>query len=191
MRGSWAVASRGIGLVLTASLALSGCGSNSVIPTVPEDALPGHAASLVELDAARVASDAVHPQELETVLGDAGFVGGRERTFSDPGPPPNRVQARVLQFGDIDGATAYLEWLRGHAAELIGDSHQQPAPELFGAFLIHTLPNACCPKNVPIFLTAWRRGAKVLSLEVAGADVTRQDVLDLIPTFDQAMGGAR
>jgi hypothetical protein len=188
MTGSWAVAPS-IGLVLAASLALSGCGSNSVVPTVPDDALPGHAASLVELDSTRVASDAVHPKELEAVLGDTGFVGGRERTFSDPGPPPSRVLARVMQFGDVDGAAAYLEWLRGHAAELIGDSHQQPAPELFGAFLARTLPNACCPKNVPIFLTAWRRGARVLSLEGAGADVTRQDMLDLIPTFDRAMRG--
>lgn len=150
---------------------------------------PGRPAALVELDAARMASDAVHPQELEAVLGGAGFVGGRERTFSDAGPPPARVLARVMQFGDADGATTYLSWLRGHAAGLIGDSEPQPAPELLEAFLVHTLPNACCPKNVPIFLTAWRRGAAVLSLEVAGAAVTRQDVLDLAPTFDHAMGG--
>lgn len=176
-------------LTLVASLALSGCGSNAAIPTVPGDALPGHAASVVELDAARVASDAVHPQELESVLGDAGFVGGRERTFSDPGPPPHRVQARVMQFGDVEGATTYLDWLRGHTPELIGDVEPQPAPQLLEAFLVHTLPNACCPKNVPIYLTAWRSGAAVFSLEVAGAAVTRQDVLDLAPAFDLAMGG--
>jgi hypothetical protein len=185
MRG-W---SRGA-LAVAASLALSACASNVAVPTVPGDALPGHAASVIGLDAARVASDAVHPQELESVLGDAGFLGGRERTFSDPGPPPHRVQARVMQFGDVEGATAYLTWLRGHAAELIGDVEPQTAPDLLEAFLVHTLPNACCPKNVPIFLTAWRRGAAVLSLEVAGAAVSRQDVLELAPAFDQAMGGA-
>jgi hypothetical protein len=155
---------------------------------VPGDALPGHAASVVELDAARVASDAVHPQEFEAVLEGAGFVGARERTFSDPGPPPHRVQARVMQFGDVEGATVYLNWLRGHSDELIGDVETQPAPKLLEAFLVHTLPNACCPKNVPIFLTAWRSGAAVLSLEVAGAAVTRQNVLDLAPAFDRAMG---
>jgi hypothetical protein len=189
MRGLGAVTSPGIGLLLAASLALPGCGSNVAIPTVPGAALPGHAASLVELDATRVASAAVHPQELAAVLGDAGFVGGNERTFSHPGPPPGRVLARVMRFGDVEGAAAYLDWLRGHAAELIGDSEPQPAPELLEAFLVHTLPNACCPKNVPIFFTAWRRGPTVLSLEVAGADVKRQDVLDLAPAFDHAMGG--
>jgi hypothetical protein len=177
-------------LALAAALALSGCGSHASIPSGPADALPGHAASVVELDAARVASDAVHPQELETVLGDAGFVGGRERTFSYPGPPPHRATARVMQFDDVGGATTYLTWLRGHTAELIGDAEPQPAPALLDAFLVHTLPNACCPKDAPIFLTAWRSGAAVLSLEVAGAAVTRQDVLDLAPEFDHAMGGA-
>ncbi|MEP7033459.1 MAG: hypothetical protein ABI879_05715 [Actinomycetota bacterium] len=178
-------------VALAVAVTLSACGSNAAVPTVPGDALPGHAASVVELDASLVASDAVHPQELETVLGDAGFVGGRERTFSDPGPPPHRVQARVMQFGDVEGATAYLTWLRGHSSELIGHVKPQSAPELLDAFLVQTVPNACCPKNVPIFLTAWRSGAAVLSLEVAGAAVTRQDVLDLAPAFDHAMGGAR
>jgi hypothetical protein len=177
-------------LALAAALALSGCGSHASIPSVPADALPGQPASVVELDAARVASDAVHPQELETVLGDAGFVGGRERTFSDPGPPPHRATARVMQFDDIQGATTYLAWLRWHTAELIGDAEPQPAPALLDAFLVHTLPNACCPKDAPIFLTAWRSGAAVLSLELSGAAVTRQDVLDLAPELDRAMGGA-
>jgi hypothetical protein len=176
-------------LALAASLALAGCGSHASIPTVPADALPGHAASVIELDAARVASDAVHPQDLESVLGDAGFVGGRERTFSDPGPPPHRATARVMQFDDVQGATTYLAWLRGHSAELIGDAEPQPPPALLGAFLVHTLPNACCPKDTTIFLTAWRSGATVLSLELSGAAVTRQDVLDLAPEFDLAMGG--
>lgn len=177
-------------LAVAASLALSGCGSRASIPTVPADALPGHPASVIELDAARVASDAVHPQELETVLGDAGFVGGRERTFSDPGPPPHRATARVMQFGDVQGATTYLTWLRGHTAELIGDAEPQPPPGLLDAFLVHTLPNACCPKDTAIFLTAWRSGATVLSLELSGATVTRQDVLKLAPEFDHAMGGS-
>jgi len=185
MKGS----SRGA-LALVAALTLSGCGSHASIPSVPADALPGNPASVVELDAARVASDAVHPQEVETVLGDAGFVGGQERTFSYPGPPPHRATARVMQFDDVQGATTYLTWLRGHTAELIGDAEAQPAPALLDAFLVHTLPNACCPKDAPIFLTAWRSGAAVLSLEIAGATVTRQDVLDLAPEFDQAMGGA-
>jgi hypothetical protein len=176
-------------VALAVSVTLSACGSNVAVPTVPGDALPGHAASVVELDASLVASDAVHPQELETVLGDAGFVGGQERTFSDPGPPPHRATARVMQFDDVQGATAYLTWLRGHTAELIGDAKPQPAPALLDAFLVHTLPNACCPKDTAIFLTAWRSGATVLSLELSGAAVTRQDALDLAPEFDHAMGG--
>lgn len=196
MRAFKTVAPLHIGLVVLASIALVGCASSVAAPglgtvpaltALPAEALPGHAAKVVELDATLVASDAVQPQELQVLLEDAGFVGGRQRTFSNGGSPPRRLLARVLQFGDAAGATAYLGWLREHASDVIGTAAPAPAPDLPEAFLAHRVPSGCCHQEVPIFLAAWRRGSTVLSLQVAGAAVTRADVPGLASAFDRAI----
>jgi hypothetical protein len=62
------------------SVTLSACGSNVTVPTVPGDALPGHAASVVELDASRVASDAVHTRDSSADVSGRSPIPGRRRT---------------------------------------------------------------------------------------------------------------
>src|SRR5262245_56501170 len=83
-----------VGRLVTAAAALAllvaaSCGAEEAAPSpsaappaveaIPAAALPGAAGDAVALDAGMVATGATEPEELETVLLDAGFEGGSER----------------------------------------------------------------------------------------------------------------
>ena len=134
-----------------------------------------------------LASDASDPRSLASLLEDAGFRAGSERTYSGPGEGFSLAVTRVLAFDDPDGAEAYLDWLREHPTDLIGDAEMVDPLDLPGApFLTVHLPNGCCPKEVPIYLSAWRRGPSVVSLRVSGRGLERDAVQDLADRLDAA-----
>ncbi|MEX2406242.1 MAG: hypothetical protein WD834_02795, partial [Actinomycetota bacterium] len=100
-------------LAVLVGLLLAACGSAASGPgAIPADALPGIAGEAIRLDAAAVAVDADDTTELETLLADAGFVAGAERSFGQVDGGRKRALARVLVFDQADGARRYVEWLQ-------------------------------------------------------------------------------
>lgn len=177
-------------LGIVAGLLLAACGSQAASGprAIPADALPGIAGEAVRLDAAAVAVDAADTAQLESLLADAGFVAGAERSFGQVDGGRKRALARVLVFDRADGARRYVAWLEDHVDELIGDSESLRLPQLPGAkFLVVNEPDACCPRETPVYLTAWGSGATVVTLEVGGVGVEPADVKTLASQLDAAI----
>ena len=141
----------------------------------PAAAVPWMRSTEETVDAQLLASDALHPEELATLLESAAFGSGVERLFTARRGPFSRVEARSLAFGSAPGASTYLGWLRGHASELIGDAEPVAAPRLpDGVLFVRHLATGCCHEEVPVYLAAWQRGPLVLSVKASGraADVS-------------------
>lgn len=154
----------------------------------PGDALPGRPGGVVALDATALASEASDAAQLEVLLEEAGYVGGAERSFSKTAGGRRRALARLLVFENAEGADRYLAWLEGHVVDLIGSAEPLEAPTLPGPrFLVVHEASACCPHAATMYLTAWRRGHLVLTLEVGGQGVDADDVSELAAAFDDAI----
>jgi hypothetical protein len=195
------VARRIVGLALVAGLFAVACGSHAPLasPTratrhvpalepIPEAALPGSPADPVQLDAAAVAVDAVDVAGLRSLLGDAGFVGGTQRQFSRVRAGRRRILARVLEFETPAGAARYLDWLRTHADDVIGDA--APNVDLDtprnGIVFVHE-PNPCCHNETRYFLAMWHEGPTVVTVEIAGEGAQASDVPELLSQLDAAV----
>ena len=177
-------------LGIVAGLLLAACGSQAASGprAIPADALPGVAGEAIRLDAAAVAVDAEDATELESLLADAGFVAGAERSFGQVGGGKKRALARVLVFDRVEGARRYAAWLEGHVDEVIGEAESLGGPPLPGArFLVVNEPDACCPRETPVYLAAWGSGATVVTLEVGGVGVEPDDVETLASQLDAAI----
>ncbi len=177
-------------LAVLVGLLLAACGSatTSGPRAIPADALPGVAGEAIRLDAAAVAIGADDTTELETLLADAGFVAGAERSFGQVDGGRKRALARVLVFDQADGARRYVAWLKDHVGELIGDTEALELPQLPGAsFLVVHEPSACCPRETPVYLAAWGSGATVVTLEVGGVGVEPADVKSLASQLEAAI----
>ena len=140
-------------------------------PSGVEAALPDElgglrAAATVELDAERVAADALDPAELASLLADAGFESAIERTYTGPSAGIRRIAVRVLRFGTPEGAERYLRWIRAHASEIIGELAGTVQSEA-GLVFIHE-PGGCCAKELPLAMGAWRSRREVIRVVVAG-----------------------
>ena len=155
-----------------AAIALVVVGCNrpaSPLPTLPADALPGMTSETTSLSIDSLAADALDRDALRSLLDDAGYLGGRERTYAGPGRSFSLAVTRVLVFEDADGAAAYVAWVREHPSDLLGTAETLPPLDLPGApFLLEHIPGGCCPKAVPIYLSAWRRGSTVLFVRASG-----------------------
>lgn len=176
-------------LAVLVGLLLTACGSAASGPrAIPPDALPGVAGEAIKLDAAAVAVGADDTTEVETLLADAGFVAGAERSFGQVDGGRKRALARVLVFDQADGARRYVAWLQDHVDELIGVSVSLGPPKLPGPrFLVVNEPDACCPRETPVYLAAWGSGATVVTLEVGGVGVEPADVKALASQLDAAI----
>jgi hypothetical protein len=174
------------------------CGSDDTAPsptaappapqTIPAGALPGTASHVVALDVQMVATDAIAPEELETLLLDAGFEGGSERTFSKVVGGRRRLLARVLEFEAAVGARRYVRWLSDHVEELIGDADVDPALEAPGAGTVYVHePDPCCHNDTRIFLAAWAEGTRAITLEIAGQAARASAVAELASKLDAAL----
>jgi hypothetical protein len=140
------------------------------------------------IDAKTLAGDALDPEELTHLLDDAGFLAGRERTFSGPGERFSLAVTRVLMFSSIDGAASYLGWLRDHPEDLLGSAEALDPLDLPGDpfLMIHT-PGGCCPKEVPIYLSAWQRGSTVVFLRASGRQADPGAVQELAAELDRVV----
>ena len=168
-------------------LVLSACADDGtpVPPVLPADALPGMESEDTVVDAGVLARDALDPEALDRLLDDAGFVSGRGRTFSGPGERFSLAVTRVLVFASPDGAASYVGWLREHPKGLLGSAEPLAPLELPGDpfLLVHT-PGGCCPKAVPIYLSAWQRGSSVLFVRVSGRGADPSSVQQLAAELD-------
>jgi hypothetical protein len=176
-------------LTLLAGLVASACGSEPPrLEPIPATALPGSAAEPVELDAATLAVEAIDFAELGSLLKDAGFVAGTQRLFSRNQGGRRRVLARVLTFETAGGAERYLQWLRMHADEVIGDAATNADVEIpAGGTVFEHEPDPCCHNETRIFLAVWSRGSTVFTLEVGGQAARASNVPELITGLDAAI----
>ena len=168
--------------------ALVACGGRGLVaPALPGSALAGEAGPFLELDAETLAADSLDPAELRAVLNGAGFAGASQRVWIDA-EQERRALVRALAFDTPAGADVYLGWLRAHTFDVIGEAEEHapldvPSP----SFLTVHEPGGCCPKEGRIFLTAWREGTVVLSLEVGGRNVGRRDAQEFASALDAAV----
>jgi hypothetical protein len=171
---------------------MSGPPSSSTPPVVlepiPATALPGHPADPIDLDAGSVAMDAVDVAGLETLLREAGFVGGTQREFSRVRRGRRRILARVLSFETPGGATAYVAWLRDHADEVIGDAAPRSDLDAPGGGIVFVhQPDPCCHNETRYFLAMWNVGSTVVTTEIAGEGARASDVPGLLSQLDAAV----
>jgi hypothetical protein len=135
-----------------------------------------------------LARDATDPIAMATALDEAGFASGTERTYAGPGDRFSLAIARILSFDDADGARAYLVWLEDHASTIVGTVEALPPLDLPGSpFAVVHLPGGCCPKAVPIYASAWQRGAHVLYLQASGRKADPSAFEALARDFDDAV----
>jgi hypothetical protein len=162
-------------------------GSEVELEAIPKGALPGAPGRAVELDLTVLASDAIDTASLATLLSDAGFVAGSERTFSETAAGRRRATARVLAFETEAGAERYVDWLAGHVEELIGDAQVVRDADIpTGAIVFVHEPNGCCHLETRLFLGAWRRGATVITLKLAGQGVRLSTMVAFASRLDAA-----
>jgi hypothetical protein len=105
---------------------------------------------------------------LTRLLADAKYVGGTERVFISNSSPFDRLSSRVLEFATAAGAGNYLEWVRAHPEDLIGEARSDPLdlaepPDLF----VHR-PDGCCAKDVRKSLAVWQRDTYVFVVMADG-----------------------
>jgi hypothetical protein len=184
-------------LVLLAFLALvaaCGGGENAAEapppPTLTAATLPELTSRERELPVEALAEDALEPDELASLLEDAGYVAGREREFTGKSKTFDRVVARSLRFESPDGAGSYLEWLDGHAGDLVGEVEFQPAPEVGQDARAFSLVRCgSCKKELVTFLAAWRSGGTVATLLAAGSGNNRERFDALARELDERIVG--
>lgn len=157
----------------------TGCGGGEpaldLPPPLVAAALPELASRDRALPARELAQDALAPSELAVLLDEAGYLGGTEREFSGHTDTFDHVVARTLVFADAVGADVYVDWIAGHTGDLAGPSRPLASIPLQAerAVLFELEPCPTCRKQLPTWFGAWRRGATVSYLLVAGRDLGR------------------
>ncbi len=125
--------------------------------------------------------DATDPQAMQTVLGDAGLVGVRERVYTGGRSSYSRVVVRAWEFDDAHGAETFLGWLRANATHsVIGEAKAVPGTDLF----VHE-PSGCCHEETPVYLGAWQTGAVVWTLVASGPRIQTPPVVTLVKNIEQ------
>ncbi|MGZ8617871.1 MAG: hypothetical protein ACXWYW_12275 [Actinomycetota bacterium] len=155
-------------------------------PVLPASALPRMTSDATPVDTDHLANEVTHPDDLRSLLDDAGFVRAAQRSFGGGRGAFSRVVARGLVF-DVDaGAAAFVGWFGEHAPEEIITSERiSPAGVPEGVVVFRHLPDGCCHNDVPVFLAAWQRGESVLSLHAGGRRANVRAFVELIASYDR------
>ncbi len=131
-------------------------------------------------------NEVVHPDELRTLLGDAGFTAGAQRSFGAGTGAFSRVLSRGLAFETPAGAAAFVTWFGDNAGEeVITADRISPTAVPDGVVVFRHLPDGCCHNDVPVYLAAWQRGPSVLYLHVGGRRANTRAFVELIASYDQ------
>jgi hypothetical protein len=175
-------------VVASIAFVVVGCAARHESPSLPTLSFPGMETERSTITLDLLASDASDPGSLASLLEDAGFHSGSERTYAGPGRRFSLAVTRLVSFDGPEGAQTYLDWLRRNPQDLIGDVESvEPLDVPRSSFVSVHLPNGCCPKEVPIYLAAWREGSTVVSLRVSGRGLERDAVDDLAARLDAAL----
>jgi hypothetical protein len=181
-------------VLLLLAVALAACGSEQeqaapAPPTLPAKALPELDSRARALDAQALSEDALEPNELTSLLDDAGFLSGSEREFSGRTKTFDHVVARSLRFESPAGADEYLRWLGGHGDDFLGAAEPAELAPLGESAVAYTLARCgTCKKELPTFLAGWRRGDVVLTLLAAGSGGNPDRFETLARRFDAVLG---
>lgn len=182
--------------VILLGVVLAGCGGTGATDPAPavlpepleHSVLPDLASRDRDLPPDVLSADAFEQQELAAILDDAGYVGGRERELTGHTDTFDHVIARTLRFGEAEGARTYLDWIAGHAIDLVGRVRPlEPLPIGEDALLLELEPCATCKKQLPTLVVGWRRGGSVGYLLASGRDVDRESVRRLVAAVDASL----
>lgn len=168
--------------------AVDGPGSSPRPATLvlPASALPRMTSDASPVDVDRLANEVVHPDELRSLLGEAGFTAGAQRSFGAGTGAFSRVLARGLAFETEAGAAAFVTWFGDNAGEeVITAERISPADVPDGIVVFRHLPDGCCHNDVPVYLAAWQRGPSVLYLHVGGRRANTRAFVELIASYDR------
>ncbi len=153
---------------------------------MPNAILPGMHRTDASLDATDASADAVHPQDLQTLLEGAGFVGADERTWAGIRGPFARVVVRAWVFGSTGDAASFLTWVRSRPAELIGTAQPVADAGLPGSIgLAMHQPSGCCHEETPIYLASWQRDRVVWTIRASGPKIRTTPVVSLVTQISQ------
>ncbi len=177
------------------AMVLAACGSTDT-PTVvqsgiaqpvsmPAVRIPGLHASNSTLDRDTVAGEATHPDDVAAMLEEAGFLSVSDRTLTGRRGVFSRVVVRGWSFASTAGAASFLDWLRGNAAEFIGDATPVDGPAGAGVVLLLHSPSGCCHEEVPIYLAAWQRTTTVWTVRASGARIRTAPALELFDSIKE------
>jgi hypothetical protein len=155
-------------------------------PVLPAAALPRMTSDVRSVDADHLINEVTQPDDLRTLLDDAGFLGARQRSFGGGRGAFSRVEARGIAFETDEGAAAFVSWFGEHAPQQIITSKRiSPAGVPEGVIVFRHLPDGCCHNDVPVFLAAWQRGDSVLTLHAGGRRANMRAFVELISSYDR------
>ncbi len=97
-------------------------------PVLPASALPHMTSDAAPVDTDHLANEVTHPDDLRSLLDDAGFVHAAQRSFGGGRGAFSRVVARGLVFEADAGAAAFVGWFGEHAPEEIITSERISRP---------------------------------------------------------------
>jgi hypothetical protein len=174
-------------LVLIAFLWVApGIAAVPMVPAPPAGALPDLHSRARPLRPAALVAETVDHGGLQRVLERGGYVAGSEREFFGRNAVFNHVTERVLRFDNRTGASAYLGWLRAHAAELLGEPRSVSAAGIGTDGFLYR-PRGCgCHSDTPTYLVAWRRGHLVLTVLASGNGASPKTTGMLARSLDRA-----
>jgi hypothetical protein len=166
--------------------ALAGCGGASqakapaTLPVLAADAVPGLEANTGPVSLEDLLAD-FGAGTASTELEISGFVSGRERVFQGESQRFDRVVSRTLEFEDADAATAYVQLLRDHAADLYGTGTNARELESNGrAGVLVDAASCACHRAEPTLAAAVADGSRVSYLEVNGGGAKPAAVEELL-----------
>jgi hypothetical protein len=176
-----------------AALAAGGCGARSVSQppanagtsvdtpsTLPAGAVPYLPSSVKTLSARVLAREAAAPA-LVSELGSWGYVTGADRYFQGESRDLQLVDSRTLRFRASMGASAFVEFVRGHAAAYLGSVAAIKRFASRGRSGIIVIAQPCqCHLSNPAFLGVVSRGSTVTWLEINGPAATPRRLAKLI-----------
>ena len=153
---------------------------------LPASALPRMTSDVSAVDVDRLANEVVHPDELLSLLGEAGFTSGAQRSFGAGTGAFSRVLSRGLAFETDAGAAAFVTWFGDNAGEEVITADRISPPDVpEGVIVFRHLPDGCCHNDVPVYLAAWQRGPSVLYLHVGGRRANTRAFVRLIASYDR------
>lgn len=179
--------------VALVTLVVAGCGSvGAATPSTPSPVGTGRVlasapaqglvATTLPVTTATLAGETT--SDISAALADAGFLGGRERSFQGQSRDLSLVVSRELVFSDAAGAQRFLGYLHDHAEALFGLTTESVAVDVGGRKgWLFQAPECACPGAQPKIVGVLDDGSGLQWLSINGprADRARMRALLAAP----------